>query len=207
MHTVAADKEFALGYWDVFQNLIYQLSHEDDLLVSRTGWLLASQFVLLVGYVSVDPKSLPSNPPVNWHRLICVVGLLSTVCIFSSILAAVKVYVELRSALQVLTVQHADLPMRDLPRVGIGPGLLCPILLALVVMYVWALLTSFSRTVANLVTASGICFGVYAVALGDHIRPDPTVAFMMWPSLIGALVFLVAALSIGARSIKGSTAS
>jgi hypothetical protein len=194
----------AVGYWDVFQNLIYQLSHEDDLLVSRTGWLLGSQFVLLVGYVLVDLKSLPSNSPIDWRGLIRVVGLLSTICIFSSILAAVSIYVGLRSALQSLVVQHADLPMRDLPHVGIGPGLLCPILLALIVVYVWALLTSFSRTAAGLMTASGICFSVYAVALGDLSRPGPIVALAMWPSVIAALAFLAAALTLGARSIKGS---
>ena len=189
----------AAGYWDVFQNLIYQLSHEDDLLVSRTGWLLGSQFLLLVGYVLVDLKSLPSNSPTDWRGLIRVVGLLSAICIFSSILASVTIYVGLRSTLQSLVVQHADLPMRDLPHLGIGPGLLCPILLALIVVYVWAFLTSSSRTVAGLMTTSGICFSVYSVALGDPSRAGP---LAMWSSLIAALAFLAAALSLGARSIK-----
>lgn len=195
-----------MGYWDVFQNLIAQLAQEDNLLVSRTGWLLGSQFLLLVGFVSVDAKRLPSNPAIDWHRLICGVGLLSTVCIFASILATVKVYVELRSALQALTVVHPDLPMRDLPRIGIGPGLLCPMLLGLIVIFVWTLLTSFSRTAAGLMTISGILFSIHAVLLDQHIRSEQFVALVVWSSLIGGLGFLAAALSAGARSIRKSAA-
>jgi hypothetical protein len=120
---------------DVFRSLLDQIAHEDNLLIGRI-WLLAGNFLLLLVYFPIDANKPAPRPAINHSRLIGM-GILSTIFIYSAILASEFEFVSLRIRMLALTTEHADLPMRTLPSVGIGADLLCPILLGLLVLYVW----------------------------------------------------------------------
>jgi hypothetical protein len=191
-------------YWDIFQSLLSQIAHEDNLLISRTNWLLASQFLLLIGYVSIDKKKLPLEWLLDYYRVICVAGVVSTIFIFSAILASVKVFVQIRTTMYSLLAQHPDLPMRELPYVGIGAGLLCPILLSLSILFIWSLFTCGSWWAAILMAISGSLFSMYVVGKAHDLHASPYQAFLVGLSFPAALCFLVVAILVGVHSVKRS---
>lgn len=182
-----------MSYWDVFRSLIDQLAHEDDLLVDRTLWLFISQPLLLVCYFLVDTRRLPPAPNQDFFRIIGTLGVLSTIFIYSAILAAVMEFVELRTRIQLLLVDHPDLPMRQLPSAGIGSGLVCPILSALLFLYCWVLLTARSRGTAVLTVVSGALFGVFFVGGANGLVAGSTATVLVWASLPAAIAVLAAA--------------
>jgi hypothetical protein len=186
-----------VGYWDVFRSLLDQIAHEDDLLVSRTFWLLVSQFLLLLGYLSIDKNKLPQQPALDHFRIIGGIGILSTTFIYSAILASEVVFVELRTRIYQLTTEHSDLPMRKLPSVGLGSGLLCPILLALVVLFLWVLLTVGSRWAAVLTATSGALFAVFFVGEAHQLMAGSEVALLIGSSLPLAMAVLAVAVLVG----------
>jgi hypothetical protein len=133
---------------EIFQTLLGQLNHEDELLAYRTGWLLSTQFALLVGYFTIDKAKLPEILGGIYRRMICLIGGLTTIFIFASMLASLIVFVELRGKIHQLAKQWPDLcieqAMRNLPKVGIGFGLLGPIVLSVIILIVWVLLVAWS---------------------------------------------------------------
>lgn len=143
-----------MRYWGVFQNLLSQMEHGDNLLLARTRWLVFTEFCLLIAYVLIDRGSFPSEPVINHHRMISVLGVVSTVFILAPILAAIKLFVQLLTSMFDLLAEHASLPMRKLDRTGIGGGLLCPILLSLAVLYLWSRLAFATPLAAWFMTAS-----------------------------------------------------
>lgn len=191
-----------MDYWNVFQSLLSQIDHEDSLLVARTQWLILSQFLLFVGYLCVDRSKLPANPPVNYHRLISVLGIVSTIFILSSILAAIKLFVELRTSMFMLLAQHPDLPMRKLDRYGVGTGLMTPVLLSLALVFTWSFVTFPNRLAAVFMTASAFLLSFYVIVLGHELADGPVKTWLLVPSLSAGIVLLVAAIWLGARSVK-----
>jgi hypothetical protein len=188
------------GYWDVFRSLLDQMAHEDDLLVSRTLWLVISQFLLLLGYFLIDRDKWPREPDLNPFWLLGVIGLLSTALIYSAILAAVLDFVELRTQMAQITAKYPDLPMRILPSVGIGSGLLCPILLSLLLLYVWITLTVASRSAAILTVVSGALFAVSVVGDAQGPPAGRAAVTLFATSLAAAVAVLAVAVLIGMRS-------
>jgi hypothetical protein len=136
---------------ECFDSLLRQIEHEDILLVQRTGWLLTTQSFLLVGFFTVDLNKLLdiSIHSFSYYSLIGELGIVSTIIIFLSILAAIKVFIELRSQMHVMVKNYPSLPMRKLPKKGVGTGLLAPIFLCLFILYIWILLTFDSWLYAN----------------------------------------------------------
>jgi len=184
-----------VNYWDVFRSLLDQIAHEDNLLIART-WLLAASFLLLLVYFSIDPNKQPRPPAVNHVRLIGVTGILSTIFIYSSILASEFEFVSLRTRMLALTAEHADLPMRRLPGVGIGAGLLSPILLGLLVLYVWVVLTTGSAWTAALTVISGLLFAFFFIGEAHEPATASAAALIVKGSLPLALAALIAAAGV-----------
>jgi hypothetical protein len=193
-----------VSYWDIFQSLLSQLAHEDDLLLARTQWLVVSQFLLLLVYVLVDKGKLPADQRLNHHRMISILGLVSTVFILGAILAAVKLFVELRTDMFKLMAEHPGLPMRKLGRTGIGAGLLCPILLSLSLVFTWSRLTFSNRRDAVLMTAAASLLSLFVIALAHEISPGVFRTMFLGSSFIAGIGFLIAAIWLGVRSLSNS---
>jgi hypothetical protein len=87
-----------------------------------------------------------------------------------------------------LTAEHAHLPMRKLPGVGIGAGLLCPILLGLRVLYVWIVLTIGSRWTATLTVVYGLLFAAFFIGEAREIAGGSAAAPLIKGSLPPALL-------------------
>jgi hypothetical protein len=188
------------SYWDAFHSLLDQMAHEDDLLVWRTLWLVVSQFLLLLGYFLIDKNRLPSRPIIDHFHLVGIIGILSTVFIYSAILAAELEFVELRTRINEITATHPDLPLRTLPNIGIGSGLLCPILLALLVLYFWVLLSIGSRWAAMLTVFSGALFAVFVVGEAHELPIGGVAAILIGACLPVAIAVLAAAVLVGILS-------
>jgi hypothetical protein len=194
-----------VSHWNHFQSLLDQLAHEDALLLARTQWLVISQPLLWLAYACIDKTRLAASPPRDLHRAISVLGLVSTIFILAAILASIKVFIELRTDLYALMVQHPDLPMRRLPRVGIGAGLLCPILLSLAFLCAWSLLTFPSTWPAVLLTISGAFISLNVIG-GAHEFSDETsrISFLS-STFVGGVVLLITAILLGVRSLRSPT--
>jgi hypothetical protein len=194
----------SVTYWDVFRSLLSQMDHEDSLLLARTGWLVFTELLLLIAYVCIDKKKLPADPPVNHHRMLSVFGVVSTIFILSAILAAIKLFVELRTSMFMLMAEHPDLPMRKLDRNGIGTGLSCPILLSLAFLFLWSRLAFSSRWAAVLMTASALLLSLFVIVLAHELRPGPLRSVLLASSGTIGIAFLVTGIWSGARSVRAS---
>ena len=193
-----------MSYWDIFQSLLNQLAHEDVLLLARTQWLVVSQFLLLLVYVLVDKGKLPADQRLNHHRMLSILGLVSTIFILGAILAAVKLFVELRTDMFKLMAEHPGLPMRKLDPTGIGAGLLCPILLSLSLVFTWSRLTFSNRRDAVLMTAAASLLSLFVIALAHEISPGLFRTLFLGSSLTAGVGFLTAAIWLGVRSLSNS---
>jgi hypothetical protein len=188
-----------MTYWSAFQALLSQLEHEDTLLLARTQWLVVGQALLFVAYVCIDRNRLSTNATVNLHQVTSVLGMLTTIFILASILASIKVFVEVRTDLFRLMTDHPDLPMRRLPQVGIGAGLLCPILLSLAVLFTWSLVSFASKWAAALMVISGVLFSVGVIG-GAHEFPTESSQQLFQSGFLAAgLVLLLLAIVLGVR--------
>lgn len=183
-------------YKDVFDALLRQLEHEDSLLVDRTGWLLTAQSFLLVGFFTIDTSHLQAYKgiKIDFFVMIGILGLLSSAFILSAVLAAVKVFIEVRTEMHNILSINPRLRARKLPRYGVGSGLLCPILLSIVILVIWSLLTLKSWVAASLMGVSGSLFSIYIIGLAHQITHKRTRAMIALCLPIG-ICALVAALS------------
>jgi hypothetical protein len=181
---------------DVFDALLRQLEHEDSLLVDRTGWLLTAQSFLLVGFFTIDPSHLQAYKgiKIDFFVMIGILGLLSSAFILSAVLAAVKVFIEVRTEMHDMLSVNPRLRARKLPRYGVGSGLLCPILLSIVILFIWSLLTLKSWLAASLMGVSGSLFSIYIIGLAHQITHQRTRVMVTLCLPIG-ICALVAALS------------
>jgi len=135
----------ALEYYNLMRE---RIEHEDNLVVQRLSWLVASQSFLFTAYAIVTNglASLPPNYPVHFmnqlHRLfqlIPVVGTLTSVLIYVSILAAVTAMRRLRNSYRSRFGKDDDLPIQTDPSIRLL-GYTAPLLLPLVFTIVWLVL-------------------------------------------------------------------
>lgn len=199
----ASEKAVADDYWDVFRSLTEQMAHEDDLLSSRTLWLILSQCLLLVAYLVSDGSKASGALNRAHSRIVGLLGILSAAFIYASILASEWEFIRLRSMTRGILASHPDLPMRPLPVVGIGAGLLGPILLSLLFLTGWILLTVAKRSAALFCLLSGALFAIFV--LGEAHEPSQTAATAIELSGAAALLTLALALLFGVSS--GSAAA
>jgi hypothetical protein len=193
----------AADYWNIFRSLTEQMAHEDDLLASRTLWLILSQCLLVVAYF-VSYRSKTSGSLNGPHPgIVGLLGILSAAFIYAAILASEWEFIQLRSMTAAILASHPDLPMRPLPTVGIGAGLLGPILLSLLFLTGWVLLTVANRSAALFCFLSGALFAIFV--LGEAHEPSQTAAIAIGISGAVALLTLALALMFAVRS--GSAAA
>jgi len=100
-------EEYPLTPLDYYNVIRARIEHEDNLVVQRLSWLVASQSFLFTAYAIVT-NGLASQPPPSCirfiaqlqllYQLIPVVGTLTCVLIYVSILAAVASMRRLRKS-------------------------------------------------------------------------------------------------------------
>ncbi|HXT12340.1 MAG TPA: hypothetical protein VN873_12320 [Candidatus Angelobacter sp.] len=134
-----------LERYQVFRN---RIEHEDNLVMQRLSWLMASQSFLFTAYAIVtngmtNAPATPGNVFVNHlvvlGRIIPVVALLNSLLIFISIVAALKAIHQLRFDYE----RHPEI-LRTVPlqtsRFVRSLGLSAPVLLPLLFLAVWLFL-------------------------------------------------------------------
>jgi hypothetical protein len=136
----------ALEYYNLVRE---RIEHEDNLIVQRLSWLVASQSFLFTAYAIVT-NGLTTQPvqPACLHfmeqlqllfQLIPVVGILSSVLIYVSILAAVMAMRQLRNSYRSRFGKDDDLSIQTHPQIRLF-GNSAAVLLPLVFICVWAVL-------------------------------------------------------------------
>lgn len=131
-----------LECYQVFRN---RIEHEDNLIIQRLSWLMASQSFLFTAYAIVTnglTGSLASSANILVHRLLTleqiipIVALLNSLLIAFSIFAALIAINQLRYGYKKRTAALRTLPLQTsrAPRVM---GLAAPVLLPLLFFAVW----------------------------------------------------------------------
>ena len=147
VHVMSAGLEgpAPLSALDYYRLVRERIEHEDNLIVQRLSWLVASQSFLFTAYAIVT-SGLTSQPSSNTTHfikqmyrlfdLIPVVGTLTSILIYASILAAVAAMRRLRNAYRSRLAKDDDLPIQTLPSIRLF-GYSAPLLLPLVFIIVW----------------------------------------------------------------------
>jgi hypothetical protein len=134
-----------LERYQVFRN---RIEHEDNLIMQRLSWLMASQSFLFTAYAIVSNGMsnlpVPSNSEFVKHlttlgRIVPIVALLNSLLIAISIFGAMKAIWELRDAYRKLP-QNLDIIPMQTSRIARRMGLGAPILLPLLFLAVWSYL-------------------------------------------------------------------
>jgi hypothetical protein len=125
-----------------------RIEHEDNLIVQRLSWLMASQSFFFMAY-AVTTNGLSSLPSGNAGRflaqevllfeLIPIVAIFNALLIYLSILAAWKGIRELRRAYQSQCVGNQPPPIQTRAATR-SLGLSAPFLLPLLFIAVWLIL-------------------------------------------------------------------
>jgi len=136
-----------------YHNLIRaRLEHEDNLIMQRLSWLVASQSFLFTAYAIVlnglgSPPTLPAGQPfvpqqLALFRLVPVVGILTCGLIYATILAAVASMASLRRLYhsRFSKQDRDDLPAIQAPCAIRRCGLAAPVFLPVVFIVVWLVL-------------------------------------------------------------------
>jgi hypothetical protein len=125
-----------------------QIEHEDNLVSQRLSWLLASQSFLFTAY------AITLNGPVQLHQqryeahvgslmvLLPLVGIVSAVLIWLSIIAGMRAMRKLRIDLQrkLTGVLPGELPPIQTSGIALLGGQLGPVLIPLLFLTVWLVL-------------------------------------------------------------------
>jgi hypothetical protein len=141
----ASEQTSALEIYRVFRG---RIEHEDNLIIQRLSWLVASQSFLFTAYAittngltNLDPKSAGRflEQSELLFRLIPTVAICVALLIYISILAA------LRAIRQIRRLYQAKSPPLDLPPIQTAAttrllGLSAPLLLPLLFVSVWLVL-------------------------------------------------------------------
>jgi hypothetical protein len=122
---------------DIYNIVREQIEHEDNLITQRLSWLVASQSFLFTAYAILVNASQTSKLPilelkqVQVFHLIPMVGFVSGVLIYVSILAGILAMARLRThwARNACTVDCNGLPPIQSPLVSRFLGLITPALL------------------------------------------------------------------------------
>jgi len=135
-----------------YQLLRDRIEHEDNLVIQRLSWMVASQSFLFTAYAIVlnGLNSLPPSPApppfINQQmlvfRVVPVVGILTCVLIYVSILAAVKSMARLRNMYHSrFGSEDKDLPAVQskaaLRLLGSAAPLLLPPIFTVVWLFLW----------------------------------------------------------------------
>src|SRR5437870_1087883 len=136
-----------------YYHLIRQrIEHEDNLIVQRLSWLVASQSFLFTAYAIVLNGLTASPPPaagalmhqqMRLSRLIPLAGILTCALIYVGIVAAVKAIAGLRRTYRSrFPSDETDLPGIQTGGLTRALGLAAPLLLPLVFIGVWLYLSA-----------------------------------------------------------------
>jgi ABC-type transport system involved in Fe-S cluster assembly fused permease/ATPase subunit len=134
-----------LERYQVFRN---RIEHEDNLIMQRLSWLMASQSFLFTAYAIVTngmstSSTTGGNIFVNHlqtlARIIPVVALLNSLLILVSILAALKAVRELRHGYQRQPEPFDLIPLQTSKSARML-GLSAPVLLPMLFLAVWLFL-------------------------------------------------------------------
>ena len=134
-----------LERYQVFRN---RIEHEDNLVMQRLSWLMASQSFLFTAYAIVTngltgAPTLAGNVYVNHlatlARIIPIVALLNSLLIAVSILGALKAIRELRDEYRKHAEPFTVIPLQTKPATR-RLGLSAPVLLPLLFLGVWLFL-------------------------------------------------------------------
>ena len=125
-----------------------RIEHEDNLVMQRLSWLMASQSFLFTAYAIVTNGLSPlpaSGENVFIHhlsilaRIIPIVALLNSLLIFISILGALKAIRELRDTYRQQSDILGIIPLQT-SKTARRLGLSAPLLLPLLFLAVWLFL-------------------------------------------------------------------
>lgn len=134
-----------LEQYQIFRN---RIEHEDNLVMQRLSWLMASQSFLFTAYAIVTnglttSTTIGGNVFVNHlfvlARIIPIVALLNSLLILLSILAALKAIRELRDEYRRKPETLGVIPLQT-SRSTRTLGLSAPVLLPLLFLAVWLFL-------------------------------------------------------------------
>ena len=135
----------SLERYQIFRS---RIEHEDNLILQRLSWLMASQSFLFTAYAIVTnglsgiesgSNNLFMHRLEALIRLIPVVAIINSLLIFVSILAALKAICELRRAYSRQPQTLDLLPLQTSRGVRLA-GLSAPVLLPLLFFAVWLFL-------------------------------------------------------------------
>jgi len=131
-----------LERYQVFRN---RIEHEDNLIMQRLSWLMASQSFLFTAYAIVT-NGMTTTPATGGNifvshlstlaRIIPIVALLNSLLIAVSILAALKAILELRDAYRRQPEPLEIIPLQTSKSARVL-GLSAPVLLPLLFLAVW----------------------------------------------------------------------
>jgi len=140
-----SEKISALERYQIFRN---RIEHEDNLVLQRLSWLMASQSFLFTAYAIVTngltTSSVTGGNVFLSHlttlvRIIPIVALLNSLLILVSILAALKAIRELREGYRKQPEILQVIPLQTSRSARIL-GLSAPVLLPLLFLAVWVFL-------------------------------------------------------------------
>jgi hypothetical protein len=129
-----------------------RIEHEDDLIVSRTSWLMASESFLYTAYaIALNSMTAPGMTNVEHQarllKLIPLVGIACSVLILTGILAAIRAMAWLRKLYRTRVPEEGTLGLAPIqtPLLNVAAGLAAPVLLPTVFVVVWVYLLSTER--------------------------------------------------------------
>src|SRR4051812_34673596 len=139
------DKISPLERYQLFRS---RIEHEDNLIMQRLSWLMASQSFLFTAYAIVT-NGMTTSPMTGGNlfvgrlltlaRIIPVVALVNSLLIFVSITAALKAIRELRHSYRLLPETFDVIPLQTSKSARVL-GLSAPVLLPLLFLAVWLFL-------------------------------------------------------------------
>lgn len=123
-----------------------RIEHEDNLVMQRLSWLMASQSFLFTAYAIVTNalgSAIGSNSPIIFvrrllalERIVPIVAMLNSLLIFMSIVAALKAIRELRWKYH-NQPGHFEMLSLQTSRITRVLGFTAPVILPLVFLAVW----------------------------------------------------------------------
>jgi hypothetical protein len=122
-----------------------RIEHEDNLIMQRLSWLMASQSFLFTAYAIVTNGLSGATPDIKnkyvshlstLESIVPIVAMLNSLLIFISILAALRAIAELRHRYQQPAAAFNVLPLQTSRAARTG-GLSAPVLLPLLFLSVW----------------------------------------------------------------------
>ena len=137
---------------DWYHTVRDQIQHEDSLIMQRLAWLMAAQSFLFTAYAIIANASpQPRNPVLVKQQdllftIIPGVACLSSVLIYSSVIAGILVQNRLRDAYATQVAPAGDFPEIQGSRLTLWLGLVSPILLPLVFLIAWLIIWSQAHT-------------------------------------------------------------